>query len=57
MIKLHDRMLLDMVRIEPQPPDHQSDAHPIEPLRPVTLHCLSPCLGESVRQLRRLLVY
>ena len=31
MINLHERMLSDPVGSNPRSPDHQSDAHPIEP--------------------------
>ena len=31
MINLHERMLPTLRGSNPQPPDHQSDAHPTEP--------------------------
>ena len=34
MINLHDRMLPTQWGLNPQPPDHQSDAHPTEPQWP-----------------------
>ena len=35
MINLHERMLPTRRGSNPQPPDHQSDAHPTEPPKPV----------------------
>ena len=32
-INLHERMLLTQLRLNPQTPDHQSDAQPTEPLK------------------------
>ena len=52
MINLNERMLLDLAGIKPELPDHQSDMHLTEPLRPApigdNLHEMSnPVLWEK----------
>ena len=39
MINLHERMLLTWQGLNPQAPDHQSDAHPTEPSRQASCQC------------------
>ena len=39
---LHENMLQTQRGSNPQPPDHQSDEHPTEPLRPATPHLTYP---------------
>ena len=44
MIKSPRKNVADPAGVEPQPPDHQSDAHPTEPPRPTNpskLNCLN----------------
>ena len=38
MINLHERLLLTQLGSNPQPPHHQSYAHPTEPSRPAKTH-------------------
>ena len=48
MINLHERMLQTRRGSNPQPPDHQSDAHPTEPPRQV-----NPVIVEQILRMQK----
>ena len=47
MINLHETMLPTRRRSNPQPPNHQSDAHPTEPPRPALVILSLPLIQEG----------
>ena len=47
MISVHERMLPTRRESYPQPPDHQSDEHPVEPPRPASMQTVRAILSEN----------